>query len=172
MPRYYRRRYTRVVRPKKKWASCITRWNGESVTGPYVTTLASNSVQSGTPTPSILKVGNFKITVDLVAKFSQTQTMNLMAIVYILFVPEGIQDSEVYNLPTQHPEYIMATKVAGGSFQSGTVLSLDTVNMSTRLKRNLNSGDKIVMYMEFAVGTDLPSTVGLTGNVRYWCCSN
>lgn len=171
MPRYYRRRYTRVIKPKKKWASCIATWNRTDVVNPYVTTLATNSVQSGTPTPSILKVGNFKITADLIANFGETGSANIIATIYILFVPEGIIDSQIKNIPTQHPEYIMATKVSGSSFQTGSSFALDTVNVSTRLKRNLNSGDRVVMFIDFA-STMYPTSVTISGNVRYWACSN
>lgn len=171
MPRYYRRRYTRVVRPKKKWASCIAIWKGFSLTNPFVSTLAANNVQSGTPTPGILKVGNFKVSADMMARFSENINTSLVATIYILFVPEGIEDAQVPNLPTQHPEYIMATKVSGGDIQQGAIFSLDTVNVSSRMKRNLNSGDRIVLFMDFS-STTAPQNVFLTGNVRYWCCSN
>ena len=88
MARYYRRRYTRVVRPKKKWASCIDVWRSRSITStPFVIDLATNSAQSASPTPSILKVGNFKVTADIIARFSTSTSISLIGTLYILFVP-------------------------------------------------------------------------------------
>lgn len=176
MPRYYRRRYTRVVRPKKKWASNIATWTNESVSGVPAVSLVSNSVQSGTPTPTILKVGNFKVSVDLTFTTGQTVATGYIpaVIAYILYVPEGwaVDASTAFNnLIRTHPEWIMATKTMGANSRVDSVFPVDTLNLSTRLKRNLNSGDRIYLYFNFNTSAII-SSVSITGTCRYWTCAN
>lgn len=175
MPRYYRRRYTRVVRPKKKWASNIATWVNESVTGVPAVSLASNNIQAANPTPTILKVGNFKVSADLTFTATQTATGYIPAVVaYILYVPEGWPTGEAAsfnNLIRSHPEWIMATKTMGANSRIDSVFPVDTLNMSTRLKRNLNSGDKIYLYFNFNTTATI-SSITITGTCRYWTCAN
>ena len=176
MPRYYRRRYTRVVRPKKKWASNITVWNAQSLTGSYAALLVSNSAQASSPTPTILKVGNFKISADVVFKTSGSNAdYNFSCMAYILYVPEGWESSAsaFNNLISKHPEWIMATKTLGVTSTTSSQNYTETLNLSTRLKRNLNSGDQVVFYLQFSSpGSITVSSASITGNCRYWTCAN
>ena len=184
MPRYYRRRYTRVVRPKKKWASNIALWNNSSLSSSFSTTLVANSAQAASPTPSILKVGNFKMSADIVFKLNAAigvENYNPASVGYIIYVPEGWEDtSTAYdNLIVKHPEWIMATKTLGSSVTgSGSVFNVETINVSTRLKRNLNSGDKVAFYLKlnsYVPQEGLPAmleSMKITGTCRYWTCSN
>lgn len=180
MPRYYRRRYTRVVKPKKKWASNIIVWNRSMLTEYRVQTLVSNKAQANAPTPTVLKVGNFKVTADLSFNLTtgSTTPLNPTCTAYILYVPEGwgTTITAFDNLIEKHPEWIMGTKVMGGNVVaggSGVLMGVDTLNMSSRLKRNLNSGDSVVLYLNF----NLPTAATLNGafidgNCRYWTCAN
>lgn len=173
MPRYYRRRYTRtLVKPKKKWASNIISMNDEAFSGyGFSKVLVLNKVQANAPTPTVIKTGNFKVSLDIgIATVSETRHVVLTA--YIIYVPEGwpsTQPSDFGNLVNTHPEWIMATKVIGGSWSSTGSNNTDTLNMSTRLKRNLNSGDGVVFFLTSNVSV---TTGGITGNVRYWTCAN
>ena len=156
MPRYYRRRYTRVVKPKKKWASNIKVWNNDTLNEGTAALLATNSVQdTATPTPSILKVGNFKVSADIFFISSDTLSgFNPVCIGYIVYVPEGWGTSALSfdDLIVKHPEWIMATKTSGSSLSSSSAtggrFAVDSMNVSTRLKRNLNSGDSIYFYIK------------------------
>lgn len=171
MPRYYRRRYTRVVRPKKKWASNILTLNNQNVASPYVVTLVQNSQQSANPTPVILKTGNFKISLDCRIEVGSQLNANLIIQVFILYVPEGWTNASIPGIVNSHPEWIMGSKTVGGSYEQASIYSLETLNMSTRLKRNLNSGDGIVLL--FVPNTSVPgATISTTGHVRYWTCAN
>lgn len=175
MPRYYRRRYTRVVRPKKKWASNIKVWNNESLTSGSAASLVANSTQSASPTPTILKVGNFKISADLFYSSSiNLGTYSPACIGYILYVPEGWGTSSANfdDLIVKHPEWIMATKTMGGDMNvAGQQFhGVESINVSTRLKRNLNSGDQVVFYIK--INTTDAVELNLTGTCRYWTCSN
>ena len=69
--RYYRKR-TVVVRPKKKWASNISS-DSILVNAPDKVpwkSIVENTSQSSVPTPTILKVGNFKCSMDVSVGYS------------------------------------------------------------------------------------------------------
>lgn len=168
--RYYRRR-TYAVRPKKKWSSHIKTWQSSALTSnPATVDLVINGSDGSTPTPSIVKAGNFKVTLDMYATYNNAVTVNLSCNAYFLFVPEGVSISR--TLITNHPEYILGAKTIGSTYATNTtVVSLETLNLSTRMKRNLNSGDRIVLVMEM-VGDVVPNSVTISGLVRYWTCAN
>lgn len=177
MARYYRRRYTRVVRPKKKWASNIALFFDNDpvpfANGIAHTTLVKNPAQSSNPTPSIVKTGNFKVSIDSLVTYPSgtTETANAVFQFFIAYVPEGWVQTDLNGLITSHPEWILASKTAGGSYAVGaTHFSLDTVNFSSRLKRNLNSGDSIQLLV--TSNTQASSQIRFNGHVRYWTCAN
>lgn len=172
MPRYYRRRYTRtLVKPKKKWASNILSFENRAVTSPYAVTLVQNSLQSSNPTPVIVKTGNFKVSIDCYFSTGTSTSANFVVQIFILYVPEGWATANISGIVESHPEWIMGSKTVGGSFiANGNQFNLETLNMSTRLKRNLNSGDGIVML--FVPSTTVTGTLYATGHVRYWTCAN
>lgn len=145
MARYYkyRRSYVKRVYPRKRWASNISSKNmlatleAGSKTTWLFTGLVSNSSQSSTPTPTLLKFGRLKLKGDVRTDLSNNSNY-VSGIMYVVFLPEG------YNLTpdiiSQHPEYIMGW----------TQISLDsgnTFSFSSSLKRNLNSGDQIILMI-------------------------
>lgn len=184
MPRRYYRR-TRVVRPKKKWASGIKTINysispnSEDPAGkiPW-TTLVSNSLQTAAPTPTIVKAGNFKVNADINLTLNASTTSTLHLVAFVVFMPEGISpsDNQTFgNLIVAHPEYIMAWKQIDServqSTQGITLYNTQRVTFSSRLKRNLNSGDSIV----FGVLDQSTQSVGVIRvalTCQYWTCSN
>ena len=95
MPRYYRRRYTRVVKPKKKWATNLVGLNptkttqNNTVMFQYV--ICQNANPTNVPTPVILKTGNFKVQCDAFFNLSEGTAVEFSA--YIMYVPEGISFS-------------------------------------------------------------------------------
>lgn len=181
MPRRYYRRRTVVVRPKKKWASNISIKNFtiNSENPQPCVTLASNAVQSGTPTPVIVKAGNFKVNADIVFTGSSSGTYNLplQLMAVVIYVPESItipNNTYLGSLVQTHPEYIMAWKQFDVDMYSATNASqARQVVVSSRMKRNLNSGDSIVFGVlnTEATGTTLTNLhVAIT--VQYWTCAN
>lgn len=173
MARYYRRRYTRVVKPKKKWASNIVTFNNQPVNAPFALTLVTNSQQSANPTPTIVKTGNFKISLDVYISTQGDQiSSSLVVQAFVLYVPEGWTTANIPGIVGSHPEWILASKTVGGSYLTqATVFSLETLNMSSRLKRNLNSADGIVLLLvpsEQHAG----AVMKVSGHVRFWTCAN
>nr|QRV62020.1 putative capsid protein [ssDNA virus sp.] len=167
MPRYYKyRRSYRKVYPRKRWCSNIksgtvaltihTNETSANMTYP----VCANSLTSAVPSPVIIKFARFKIKGDV--RFSNSLAGAITSgMVYAVFVPEG--NVLNYDLISAHPEYILGW----------TYLSMDTGNsfsITSSLKRNLNSGDKVALY--FAVDTTTtPSqdtAFGFFFTFQYW----
>lgn len=178
MARYYRRRYTRVVKPKKKWASNIKKLTllSEAVNS-YggIVELCKNSTQSSLPTPVIVKAGNFKVQCDVVAAGTGGSLASMTA--YVLYIPEGVDpllqspDSVhqfIESTVSNHPEWILAWRQIGYEALEGTK-NVDRVTFSSRLKRNLNSGDRIVFALN-AFGS--LQQLSLLGMCQFWTCAN
>lgn len=161
MPRryYYGRRYSRGSRPRRRWAPHLVQ-GSLSITIPAATSagqtsvLCSNSANVGSDTPvsTIIKVKNFKVVVDLTAASQNLQLTNF--IIAICYVPQGFDPGTEFLY--QHPEWILVWRTVDVSQTvSNSGASLQNVQISSRLARNLNTGDSIRL---FGVGTNLNTT--------------
>lgn len=176
--RYYRRRPA-VVRPKKKWSSNIVLINRGQAQGPrFVMDLCTNSTQSTSPTPVIVKTGNFKLRLDAQLTTPGGMTISSWPSVsyYVMYVPEGFvftatpSHAELISYITKHPEWIIAYSVAGSNTTASSRWDLETCSFSSRLKRNLNSGDKVVLIA--VQEEDNALDLDVRGVVRFWTCAN
>ncbi len=169
MPRYRYRRFYRKIYPRKRWASNL-RSATLVLTIPTTDTSANatydvcvNSPTLTTPNPVIIKFGRFKIKGDV--RFSNSLAGSITSgMLYAVFVPEG--NVLNYELISAHPEYILGW----------TYLSMDSGNsfsITSSLKRNLNSGDKIGLY--FSVNTTTTpqqdTAFGFYFTMQYWTTS-
>lgn len=186
--RYYRSR-VRYIKPKKKWATNIV---SEYMTIAPSTgrsfgraaALVTNSTQGNSPTPVILKCGNFKCSVDAWYNLSTASTADISmpsVTAYIVFVPQGFfptdvseaTSAQIDSLIADHPEYIMAWRTINTNFVGGTArMESFAVTFSSRLKRNLNSGDRVCMIIR--ASTDISANFSLQGSYtcQYWTCAN
>ena len=188
MPRYYRRRYRTIVRaPKKKWCS-----NMREIELPVTNTdttvtsvsnymmLAENKSEISAPTPIVVKTGNFKLQADFYINFTGTSTSQQIAAnaqLYIIYVPEGMTVNTytaASNIVKNHPEWIMAWRyfdVKQGPINVNTLADGGKISMTSRLKRNLNSGDAIYAVL---LVQSLPSLVNMSvrGMCQFWSCAN
>lgn len=163
--RYYRRSYRPAL--KKKWASNIIQ---DTVTTSNYKTLVQNSSQTSQPTPVIVKCGNFKVQGDVYVQVTgSTPSRPIPLIFYILFVPEGVTPSD--SLVGNHPEWIMGwTAIDSGIiFSASAENSGNKFSITTRLKRNLNSGDRIVALLQ---SRDASATAQAAYTCQYWTCAN
>lgn len=186
MARYYRRRtYTRVVKPKKKWASNYSVLSGDITYGGsssffYFIDLAKNSTESSNPTPVVVKTGNFRVQFDLTLNVGTSGAVSARA--YIIYVPQGwnfgSSNELLYTgftqIVEQHPEWIMMWRQLdfGNANAQGSV-DTSVVRMSSRMKRNLNSGDK-VMFLLLGTGAfeGVQQRGVIQGACQYWTCAN
>lgn len=184
MARYRRYRRTIIRAPKKKWASNYVGLDSDEVTygtdGSFVYSkpLAGNAVEGIPPTPVIVKTGNFKVQFDLVINVAVSSIASAQA--YVIFIPEGYFQTVTpttnmwLNAVTKHPEWIMMWRQLDFG-AVGTIGSIDTsvVKMSSRMKRNLNSGDQIYFLIlglgEFAGVTQ---KAAIRGAAQFWTCAN
>lgn len=181
MARYRRYRRTIVRAPKKKWGSnfqgiTMTMTNGtqQPAVVHYSNILAQNKTESNAPTPVILKTGNFKLQADFTVQ-AENDDIVVHLFMYIIFVPEGLAPAsslEAANLIRNHPEWVMAWKMVDGSPVDRTLTAgFQKISISSRLKRNLNSGDSvyaIAICNELAPG----ATVKVQGQCQFWTCAN
>lgn len=177
MPRRYYRSRKIIVRPKQKWNPVLKEvhvsaaFAQNSTSGVYYN-LIENSSDTSVPTPTVIKTGHFKVCIDV----TSSNASFIQSAVYVMYVPEGwglptegsnSTSGALLNLPSLHPEWIMCWRTVDvGSAIGGSI------QMSSRLKRNLNSGDRIiVIYKAHNLATSA-STAGLTIITTYVCRAN
>ncbi len=163
--RYYRR-YIRVA-PKKKWASNIIKG---SITNSNFAVIVENSAQNATPTPVIVKCGNFKVQGDVMYTSQASTNRPVNINFFLIFVPEGVTPSDA--LIGAHPEWVIGWKnldvgIVNANLNQGAAASNFT--FSTRLKRNLNSGDRVVGLLQ-TNETHMDATCVFTA--QFWTCAN
>ena len=188
MARYYRRRYTRTVvrAPKKKWASNFRDVNMEVqnqtqlAADVYVTRdLAENKSETTSPTPVIIKTGNFKLQGDyyILNSGAPVDQYTVTGMLYIIYLPEGVSPvnpAGAQQLVTNHPEWILGWRVIDFSvttLEQYQAQDVTKVSLTSRLKRNLNSGDKIVCLVLIQ---NMPSGCKFVskGMCQFWTCAN
>lgn len=164
MARSYRRRYYKRVYPRKRWASNIgtvsTRisyTHDQPVSFGYLE-LCKNSIQASNPTPVLIKFGRCKAKFDITPLVTAANQNTMFCIVYLMFVPQGIdlgQPDIVQPFVRNHPEYIMA-------WQQISLDSPSSLTLSSKLKRNLNSGDSVQLIFHSGINTEFPPSANLS----------
>lgn len=148
MPRRYTKRTVIIRKPKVKWSPHMEAYNDELlITGklesvPIV--IAANNTDSHIPTVPVIQVTR----INVQAQLGSGNMAGLDWYAYLVFVPENTTLSttnEWLSFIFAHPEYLMARKIVESS-NAVTNTSI-TLNMSTRLRRNLNSGDQIQLLL-------------------------
>lgn len=147
--------------------------------------ITQNATASSTPTPSIVKVGNFQVKMYVSCEPVNYQPIRLLYYLraYVVFVPEGVTPTGAWM--NQHPEYILAKggkassgfsyavtqNQAGQDVQISSAKALVNLQFSSRLKRNLNTGDKIMLIL---IGNAVPASINYTmyGDVQFFACTN
>ena len=186
MPRRYKYRPRYSYRPRKKWNS---NWNADdmNLNMPDVSTTTSytkavtnqqlivNPQLTGTNvSTSVVKVKNVKVQLSTSgipdASNLSVYTMQLA----IIFCPEGITPSS--DILERHPEWIMAYKML--TLDASTTIPIN-FSISSRLARNLNSGDTIYLTAitrRASAETPAQNQTGLFMpcyyTVQYWTCVN
>lgn len=163
-------RTVRSRRRGKKWSPVLVELNpdAQQVNANsnifFSTTICENSNNTNTaPTATVIKVGNLKVSFE--CECASNRTIFASGQAFIMFVPQGLTPTTDYA--NQHPEYIMVWR----SFNPSGAVS--AITMQSRLKRNLNSGDKIVLF--YKVRNDDPNaniTIAFRGVATYVCCAN
>ena len=173
MPRRVYSKRTIVVRPKKRWASIMKSTSyGTNLTSGQSNQVNShdlvvNSTDSATPTPIVVKTGNFKLYGTTNTSIASTDIYKLYNVTaYVMYCPQGYTYTTLLDI-TNHPEYIMGRSTF--RFVPGENCSC---SLSSRLKRNLNSGDKVCLVLHTAKDSALTGTLNIYLNWQYYTCAN
>lgn len=171
------RRTRRRFRRRTRWSSNIKEinaialnisqgsWSGSE-------TLATNPVQDVLGVSQVYTVKNFDINFTLEAASTATRAAIEAVTAYIMYVPQGMNISENYNL--EHPEYIMNYKYLGSPASADAQneeQQFQPIRVRTRLSRKLNTGDSIILFLK-GTSTDTGGIVQLSGLVRWWTKAN
>ena len=198
MPRVARRART-YVRPKKRWQMSIYNMPIDDTqsdeyhkshvdvtatnSGILIHRITQNAAATATPTPAVVKTGNVQCKLFINCNPSNTNSTKIQYMVrcYVMYVPEGVIPG--MNWPTQHPEYIMAKGLKcaqsywrafygeNNQLQQTDNTAIINMQFSSRLKRNLNTGDSlylIALWEPIAVNC----TYKVQGEVQYFACYN
>lgn len=185
MPR--RHYYRRTVRPKQKWAINMVDCLVSATTtvsldaghaAVFKSTVCKNSTRienSGAAVVSsaqILKTGMFKFKGVI-----PNVAANVNYLIYICYVPEGyplennLRNNDGDDLFYRHPEWVIAwTRKDYTSIEQS-----NEVTLTSRLKRNLNTGDEIQVRIIFYSPSSINLNSGtplLRGTASYCCRAN
>lgn len=156
---------TRYVVAKKKWTPAFASGTIDlTPVAPFsVAALAENSANTATPpTATIIKVKNFKVNVDIV---QTTATAVTVAVIGVFFVPERF--TPTFDIFELHPEWCMGWRMI-----SVSGLSEPAVQFSSRLTRNLNSGDRICLVIRSTSAAAAGTEIKFQWAVSYVACNN
>lgn len=184
MPRRYYKR--RSYKPRKKWNSnfynsvmkvILPSLNTQTGYAQLYNqhTLIENPIQpiSGSST-NIVKVKNIKVQLAATGAADASPELLYSMQLAIVFMPEGyVADATVLQ---KHPEWLMAYKLV--TLDSASSMPIN-VSISSRLARNLNSGDKIALVViprttKYQNTTEFIDAIGLETyiTVQFWTCAN
>ena len=179
MARYRRRRFYK--RKSGRWAPNIVKISSSNVAavGEFFNyeDLAFNPVHTNTGVSQTFTCKNFEITFTLEgAKTSNVAALESMTC-YVMYVPQGMNITSSYY--ADHPEYIMAYKYIGSPTieytpDSGGISTqqYQPVRIRTRLSRKLQTGDKVILYIQGSNSYNANVNYNIDGIVRWWSKAN
>lgn len=182
-----RRRYRRYRRRSGRWSPNIVKLNDNIQASPGEwfgeSDLALNPAQVSTGVSQVFTVKNIEITFTLETSYSTSASQIESVTAYIMYVPQGMNVTSSYY--AEHPEYILAYKYLG----SPTTYSINNTSSTTtavpesqnyqpyrvrsRLSRKLQTGDRIILYLQGSNENQSQSPLLLlSGLVRWWTKAN
>ena len=169
----YRKRY---YRKKGKWSANISVINNKSITASsgyfysYID-LCQNPAQNTTSVSQQYTVKNIELSYEIdIANIENINIETLTA--YIIYVPQGM--SLTIDYANQHPEYIMAYRYLGKPVYNNysTNTGRNAVKIKTRLSRRLQTGDKVILYLNGYNGAGTTYYLKFHGLIRWWTKAN
>lgn len=175
-----RRRYRRYRRKNGRWAPNIVKVSNTNVADPGEFSnnedLAVNPIQVNTGVSQTFTVKNIDISFTLEATPNTAALYSLEAITaYIMYVPQGMTLTSTYY--ADHPEYIMAYKYIGSpaadaAYNNSVGQQYQPYKIRTRLSRKLQTGDKVVLYIQGSNENSGEVEYKIDGIVRWWSKAN
>lgn len=167
----------RRTRAKGKWSANIqellnTAISASPGTWSGTSTLATNPTQNTLGVSQIYTCKNFAV--DFTIESDSHWHLEALT-AYIMFVPQGMNVSENYNL--DHPEYILNYKYLGSPTGTGTsttaeVQQYQPFRVRSRLSRKLNTGDSVILFIKGLNQTTSNINLNLSGVIRWYTKAN
>ena len=174
-----RRRYRRYSRRRNRWSPNILRIgpNSFNIAGQTrdfgVVTLIENQAYDPSRSNTIITVKNTELSIEFESQYVILES----ATAYILYIPEGYTAS--IDTPVQHPEWIMAYKFFGSpnvEIPTGADTATNTTKpiqrIRTKLSRRLNTGDRIILFVEAQNIGGTSQQLQFQGLCRWWTKAN
>lgn len=191
-----------VKKARKRWAAHIesflleaTNFAAATINGASIATyktLAVTQIDAATPTPNIIKTGRYSASYNFIFDLSSSNNkspLNYMVTILLMYIPQGwpldvgstsvnhaARFNQFSNLVGSHPEWIIAKKQLGDWNQipgaTDGVYDCRTGVLSSKLKRNLNSGDQVaivaMVQKAFTDQVNFPYSIKFQGQVSYF----
>lgn len=176
MSKYGKRPFKNNAVQRKAWSSVLFRdittytfpAGGTSV---FYANIAANAAATAVPSPGIIKVKNVKFQAQL---WSSDDGGYLRGgLCAIMFIPEGYTLS--VDSITQHPEWVMGWKTfrLNDSASSVSFPTQTSVSFSSKLARNLKSGDKVVFIVQMSnASPSITPSLSVSYTASYVLCNN
>lgn len=178
-----KKRVRRYRRAKGRWSANIKKLTTQSISAEgssefYASTdLCQNPVQNDSSVSQQYTVKNVELSFEFELNSNQTNYTGIEGIVcYIMYVPQGMNVDN--NYPNYHPEYIMAMRFLGspnletGSSATPQQPGRNPLRIKTRLARRLQTGDKIILYINGTNTTTSSTLLSFNGLIRWWTKAN
>jgi hypothetical protein len=179
-----RRRYRRSYRRRSgRWAPNIVKISStvNAPSGEFSNSedLALNPIQLNTGVSQAFTVKNFEISFTIEAETVTALNLIESITAYIMYVPQGMTVTNGYY--AEHPEYIMAYKYLGqptaarlNSFNEQQIENqqYQPYRIRTRLSRKLQTGDRVILYIQGSNQSTTTQQYNINGIVRWWSKAN
>lgn len=139
--------------------------------------LAVNPLQANTGVSQTFTVKNIEISFTIEGSVGANSNYIESVTAYVMYVPQGMNVTSSYY--AQHPEYIMAYKYLGSptleftpSTGSPTSQQYQPFKIRTRMSRKLQTGDKLILYIQGSNDYTAQVQYKIDGLVRWWSKAN
>lgn len=178
----YRRRRTYFRRKSGRWAPNIVKissTNNASVGEFYnYEDLAVNPIQTSTGVSQTFTIKNIEISFTIEGGVTSSPVFAIESVTaYVMYVPQGMSITSSYY--AEHPEYIMAYKYLGSPSleyapTGSTPISqqYQPFKIRTRMSRKLQTGDRVILYIQGSNEDTQTRQYKIDGLVRWWSKAN
>lgn len=169
------RRRIRRRRRTGRWAPSITKISSTlpATSGEFYNyeELAINPIQQNAGVSQTFTVKNIEINFSLEAPTAENSYFLEAITAFIMFAPQGMNITSSYY--AEHPEYIMAYKYLGSpSDAQASNQQYQPIRLKTRLSRKLQTGDRVILFIQGSNNNQNTLNYNLFGLIRWWSKAN
>ena len=171
-----RRRYSKRYYRKGRWSANIKQIINQEIQAPANSQfygfidLATNPAQSDTTVSQQYTVAHTQFSFTLDNFYSGNEAAIDSATAFIMYIPQGYTITSA--IVSQHPEWIMSMRFYGKIIADSNSRDIKPLSISTRVKRRLQTGDKIVFFLTGNNTATGGQTIQVNGILRWWTKAN